>query len=70
LNTTKRRRGLSRSARSQRFAGWQVGLLAADLHWDRALRLKPRRRLVVFNGPIECRLMLFEMVAGSARANP
>lgn len=52
----------------QRFAGWQVALLTADLHWDRALRLKPRRRLVVFNGPIECRLMLFEMVAGSARA--
>jgi putative N6-adenine-specific DNA methylase len=51
----------------QRFAGWHVGLLAADLHWDRALRLKPRRRIVVFNGPIECRLMLFDMVAGSAR---
>ncbi|OYV33849.1 MAG: rRNA (guanine-N2)-methyltransferase, partial [Thiomonas sp. 20-64-5] len=52
----------------QRFAGWHVALLAADLHWDRALRLKPRRRIVVFNGPIECRLMLFEMVAGSARS--
>ena len=51
----------------QRFAGWHVGLLAADLHWDRALRLKARRRIVVFNGPIECRLMLFDMVAGSAR---
>ena len=53
----------------QRFAGWHVALLAADLHWDRALRLKPRRRIVVFNGPIECRLMLFEMVAGSARGH-
>ncbi|MCE1163300.1 MAG: rRNA (guanine-N2)-methyltransferase, partial [Thiomonas sp.] len=41
--------------------------LAADLHWDRALRLKPRRRIVLFNGTIECRLMLFDMVAGSAR---
>ena len=53
----------------QRFAGWHVALLAADLHWDRALRLKPRRRVVVFNGPIECRLMLFDMVAGSARTS-
>ena len=44
-----------------------MGLLAADLHWDRALRLKPRRRIVLFNGTIECRLMLFDMVAGSAR---
>ena len=51
----------------QRFAGWRVGLLTADLHWDRSLRLKPRRRIVAFNGPIECRLMLFDMVAGSAR---
>lgn len=51
----------------QRFAGWHIGLLTADLRWDRALRLKPRRRIVAFNGPIECRLMLFDMVAGSAR---
>lgn len=51
----------------QRFAGWHVGLLAADLHWDKALRLKPRRRIVLFNGTIECRLMLIDMVAGSAR---
>ncbi|MDY0330903.1 MAG: THUMP domain-containing protein [Thiomonas sp.] len=51
----------------QRFAGWHVALLAADLHFDRALRLKPRRRIVVFNGTIECRLMLIDMVAGSAR---
>ena len=57
---------LSRTLK-QRFAGWHVGLLAADLHWDRALRLKPRRRIVLFNGTIECRLMLFDMVAGSAR---
>ena len=51
----------------QRFAGWHVALLAADLHWDKALRLKPRRRIVLFNGTIECRLMLIDMVAGSAR---
>ncbi|MGE0072244.1 MAG: class I SAM-dependent RNA methyltransferase [Thiomonas sp.] len=56
-------------ALKQRFAGWQVALLTADLHWDRALRLKPHRRIPVFNGPIECRLMLFEMVAGSARGS-
>ncbi len=57
---------LSRTLKT-RFAGWQAALLTADLHWDRALRLKPRRRIVAFNGAIECRLMLFDLIAGSAR---
>ncbi len=48
----------------RRFAGWHAGLLLADLHADRALRLKPTRRHVVYNGPIECRFFTFALVAG------
>jgi putative N6-adenine-specific DNA methylase len=48
----------------QRFVGWNAALLLADLHADRELRLKPARRHVVYNGPIECRLFTFALVAG------
>jgi putative N6-adenine-specific DNA methylase len=32
-----------------------------------ALRLKESRRVPMWNGPIECRLFRFDLVAGSAR---
>jgi putative N6-adenine-specific DNA methylase len=32
------------------------------------MRLKESRRMPMWNGPIECRLFRFDMVAGSARA--
>lgn len=48
----------------QRFTGWNAALLLADLQGDRALRLKPTRRHVVYNGAIECRLFTFSLVAG------
>ena len=31
------------------------------------MRLKESRRVPMWNGPIECRLFRFELVAGSAR---
>ena len=32
-----------------------------------AMRLKESRRVPLWNGPIECRLFRFDLVAGSAR---
>jgi putative N6-adenine-specific DNA methylase len=32
-----------------------------------AMRLKESRRVPMWNGPIECRLFRFDLVAGSAR---
>lgn len=51
----------------QRFAGWRVAILTADMRLPKLMRLKPSRKIPLFNGPIECRLYLFEMVAGSNR---
>jgi len=34
------------------------------------MRLKESRRVPLWNGPIECRLFRFDLVAGSARARP
>jgi len=55
------------SVLKQRFAGWKVGILTADTRLPKLMRLKPSRKIPLFNGPIECRLYLFEMVAGSNR---
>jgi len=55
------------SVLKQRFAGWKIGIFTADLRLPKLMRLKPSRKIPLFNGPIECRLFLFEMVAGSNR---
>lgn len=51
----------------QAFAGWRAWLLSADRDLPRQMHLKETRKTVLFNGPLECRLFRFEMVAGSYR---
>ena len=43
------------------YGGWRVALLSSDLRLPGALGLRESRRIPLFNGPIECRLFLFEM---------
>ena len=45
-------------------------MLTPDLKLPSKMRLKESRRVPMWNGPIECRLFRFDMVAGSARAKP
>jgi putative N6-adenine-specific DNA methylase len=49
------------------YAGWTAWLLSPDMKLPTQLRLKESRRVPLWNGPIECRLFGFELVAGSAR---
>jgi putative N6-adenine-specific DNA methylase len=51
----------------QRFAGWTAYILTADPRMQKLMRLKPSRKTPLFNGPLECRLYRFEMVAGANR---
>ncbi len=46
-------------------AGWTAWILSPDMKLPSAMRLKESRRVVMFNGPIECRLFRFDLVAGS-----
>jgi len=48
-------------------AGWTAWILSPDMDLPRAMRLKESRRVPMWNGPIECRLFRFDLVAGSAR---
>ncbi|WP_345539990.1 THUMP domain-containing class I SAM-dependent RNA methyltransferase [Variovorax defluvii] len=52
------------------FAGWTAWVLTPDLQLPKRMRLKESRRVPMWNGPIECRLFRFDMVAGSARNRP
>ncbi|MEO8281339.1 MAG: THUMP domain-containing protein [Ideonella sp.] len=47
--------------------GWTAHILSPDMALPRAMRLKETRRVPMWNGPIECRLYRFDLVAGSMR---
>jgi len=49
------------------YPGWDAWMLSGDRELPAQLKLKESRRTVLFNGPIECRLFRFELVAGSYR---
>jgi putative N6-adenine-specific DNA methylase len=49
------------------YAGWTAHVLTPDMKLPTKMRLKESRRIPMWNGPIECRLFRFDMVAGSAR---
>jgi putative N6-adenine-specific DNA methylase len=48
-------------------AGWTAWVLSPDMKLPGAMRLKESRRVPMWNGPIECRLFRFDLVAGSVR---
>ena len=52
------------------FSGWQVHVISSDLDLPQQMRLKPRRRHPLHNGPLDCRLFSFEMVAAGYRRPP
>jgi len=52
-------------ALKQRFTGWKAFLLSADPELPKHIGLKSSRRTPLYNGPLECRLFEYELVAGS-----
>jgi putative N6-adenine-specific DNA methylase len=51
----------------QRFAGWRAAVLAAAASPYKAIGLKPARSIALMNGSIPCKLLLFDLYAGSRR---
>ncbi len=49
-------------------AGWTAHVLSPDMKLPGSMRLKESRRVPLWNGPIECRLFRFDLIAGSARS--
>lgn len=48
--------------------GWTAWVLSPDMKLPGAMRLAASRRVPLWNGPIECRLFRFDLVAGSMRS--
>ena len=53
--------------RKRHYAGWTAWILSPELKLPAQMRLKESRRVPLWNGPIECRLFRFDLVAGSMR---
>ena len=51
----------------QKFGGWRACFLSADMRLAKLIRLSVSRRIPLYNGALECRLFVYEMVAGSNR---
>ena len=49
------------------YVGWRAWVLTPDLKLPGHMRLKESRRVPMWNGPIECRMFRFDLMAGSAR---
>lgn len=54
-------------ALKRHFAGWTAYFLTADLRLAKLIGLKASKRTPLYNGPLECRLFAFALVAGSMR---
>jgi putative N6-adenine-specific DNA methylase len=54
-------------ALKKKFGGWTAYLFTADRAILKLMRLSPSKRTPLFNGPIECRLLEYKIVAGSNR---
>jgi putative N6-adenine-specific DNA methylase len=54
----------------QRFAGWRAAILAATASPYKAIGLRPSRTIELMNGSIPCRLLLYDLYAGSRRGTP
>jgi putative N6-adenine-specific DNA methylase len=52
----------------RRAAGATAWLLVGNLELAKAIGLRASRRIVLFNGPIECRLLRFDLYEGSRSA--
>ncbi len=45
----------------RRFAGWQAAVLAGGPALGKGIGLRPRRRIPVWNGPLEARILVFDL---------
>jgi len=48
----------------QRYAGYTAWMISSDLESVKFIGLRPSRRIPVFNGPLECRFLKFDLFAG------
>jgi putative N6-adenine-specific DNA methylase len=55
------------SAMKQHFSGWSAYFISADPEFPKNMRLAASRRIPLYNGPLDCRLYEYKLVAGTMR---
>ena len=51
----------------QHYAGWLAGVFTGDRDMPKFMRLSPKSKIPLYNGNLDCRLFLMDMVKGSNR---
>lgn len=51
----------------QYYAGWLAGMFTGDRDMPKFMRLSPKRKIPLYNGNLDCRLFLMDIVKGSNR---
>ena len=54
-------------ALKKNYSGWRAYIFSADMRLPRLIRLSASRRTPLYNGPLDCRLFEYKLVAGSNR---
>lgn len=54
----------------RRYAGYTAWLISGDLASVKFIGLRPSRKIPVFNGPLECRLLRFDLFEGKKGSPP
>lgn len=54
----------------QHFSGWTAWLISGDADFQKGMGLAASKRIPLFNGPLECRLYQYKLVAGTMRKKP
>lgn len=49
------------------FIGYEAWLISSDLEAVKYIGLRPSRKITIFNGPLECRFMMFPIYAGTKK---
>ena len=53
----------------QKYAGYTAWVISSDLDALKFIGLKPSKKITVFNGPLECRFVKFDLFAGKRGAS-
>ncbi len=53
----------------KKYAGYEAWLISSNQEALREIALRPSRKITLFNGPLECRLMKYEMYSGTKRVH-
>ena len=51
----------------QLYSGWQAWIISSDLKALKFFGLKPSRKIPLFNGPLECRFVKFDLYKGTKK---